>query len=123
MGVWLSLRILDPRYVRVLYIFQPLQRLAIHLVARFINYFFVVFENKHRFPKIQHLSLIGSSSWHEKSKHYSNQYLKTIASYYYTYNSNLNYLLMQDTQLSATDQLSKQYKHDKSRELQKQQPN
>src|SRR4051812_23322186 len=119
MGAWLSLRILSPWYVRVLYIFQPLQRLAIHLVARVLNYFFLVFENKHGFPKIRHLSLIGSSSWHQNSKHYSNQYLKTIASYYYTYNSNLNYLLMQDTQLSATSQLSKQDKHDNSREFQK----
>ena len=37
MGVWLSLRILDPWYVRVLYIFQPFQRLVIHLVARVLN--------------------------------------------------------------------------------------
>ena len=35
-------------------------------------------------------------------------------------NSNLNYLLMQDTQLSATSQLSKQDKHDNSREFQNQ---
>ena len=35
-------------------------------------------------------------------------------------NSNLNYLLMQDTQLSATSQLSDQDKHDNSREFQKQ---
>ena len=62
MGVWLSLRILDPWYVRVLYILQPLQRLAIHLVARVLNYFFVVFENKHGLPKIRHLSLIGLRS-------------------------------------------------------------
>ena len=41
MGVWLSLLILDPCYVRVLYIFQPLQRLAIHLVARVLNCFFL----------------------------------------------------------------------------------
>src|ERR1041385_8425799 len=99
MGASLSLRILGPWYMRVLYIFQPLQRLAIHLVARVLNYFFVVFANKHGLHKIRHLSPIGSSSWHQKSKRYSNQYLQTIASYYYTYNSNLNYLLMQDTQL------------------------
>src|ERR1041385_4951696 len=114
MGVLLSLRILDPWYVRVLYLFQPLQRLAIHLVARVLNYFCCSFR---RLPKIRHLSLIGSSSWHQNSKRYSNQYLKTIASYYYTYNSNLNYLLMQDTQLGATSQLCKQDKHDISREF------
>src|SRR4051812_49154296 len=34
MGVWLSLRTLNPLYVRVLYILQPLQKLVIHLVAR-----------------------------------------------------------------------------------------
>src|SRR3954470_20665914 len=51
------------------------------------------------------------------SKHYSNQYLKTIACYYYTCNSNLNYLLMQDRQLSATIQLSKQDKYEDSREF------
>ena len=36
-GAWLSLRILDSWYVRVLYILQPLQRLAIHLVSRVLN--------------------------------------------------------------------------------------
>ena len=36
-GAWLSLRILDSWYVSVLYILQPLQRLAIHLVARVLN--------------------------------------------------------------------------------------
>src|ERR1041384_5078532 len=41
---------------------------------------FVVFENKHGLPKIRHLSLIGSNSWHQNSKHYSYQYLKTISS-------------------------------------------
>ena len=95
-SVWGFVILAHPRpwYVTVLYIFQPLQRLAIHLVARVLNYFFVVFANKHGLHKIRHLSPIGSSSWHQKSKRYSNQYLQTIASYYYTYNSNLNYLLM-----------------------------
>ena len=61
---------------------------------------------------MRHLSLIGKSSWHQKFKHYSSQYLKTIASYYFKKKSNFNYLLSsQDTQLSATGKLSKQDKH------------
>src|SRR3954467_5904180 len=37
--------------MRVLYILQPLQRLVILLVARVLNYFFVVLENKNVEPK------------------------------------------------------------------------
>src|ERR1043165_2796460 len=42
-GVWLSLRILDSWYVGVLYILQPPQRLAIHLVVRVLNWIFFSF--------------------------------------------------------------------------------
>src|SRR3954467_4812768 len=49
---------------------------------------------------------------HHKFKHYSSQYLKTIASYYYKENNNFNYLLSsQDTKLSATGKLSNKIKH------------
>ena len=45
-------------------------------------------------------------------KHYSSQYLKTIASYYYKENSNFNYLLSSEgTKLSATGKLSNKIKH------------
>ena len=89
---------------------RTLQRLVIHLVPRVFNRGFG-FRKTHGLPKIRHLSLIGSSSWHKKFKHYSSQYLKTIASYYYKENSNFNYLLSsQDTKLSATGKLSKKIK-------------
>src|SRR3954468_2110393 len=74
------------------------QRLVIHLVARVLNRGFFGFRKSHGLPKIRHISLIGSSSSHQKFKHYSSQYLKTIASYYYKENSNFNYLLVVKTQ-------------------------
>src|SRR3954463_9932884 len=90
---------------------RTLQRLVIHLVARVLNRGFG-FRKSHGLPKIRHLSLIGSRSWHQKFKHYSSQYLKTIASYYYEENSNFNYLLSsQDTKLSTTGKLSNKIKH------------
>src|SRR4051812_31828349 len=47
-----------------------------------------------------------------KVQHYSSQYLKTIASYYFKENNNFNYLLSsQDTKLSATSKLSNKIKH------------
>ena len=47
-----------------------------------------------------------------KVQHYSSQYLKTIASYYFKENNNFNYLLSsQDTELSATGKLSNKIKH------------
>src|SRR4051812_37457425 len=47
-----------------------------------------------------------------KVQHYSSQYLKTVASYYFKENSNFNYLLCsQDTELSATGKLSNKIKH------------
>ena len=47
-----------------------------------------------------------------KVQHYSSQYIKTIASYYYKENSNFNYLFSsQDTKLSATGKLSIKIKH------------
>ena len=73
MEAWLSLRILDLWYVGVLYILQPLQRLAIHLVAKTINNRLNLLT-----PKVQTL-------------------LKTIPQNYckllLQMNSNLNYLL------------------------------
>ena len=47
-----------------------------------------------------------------KVQHFSSQYLKIIASYYYKENNNFNYLLpSQDTELSATGKLSNKIKH------------
>ena len=96
---------------------RTLQRLVIHLVARFLNRGFW-------FSKITRIAQNTTSITNRlelltpKFKHYSSQYLKTIASYYYKENSNFNYLLSnQDTKLSATGKLSKQNKHANYREF------
>src|SRR3954468_10610620 len=105
MGVWLSLRILDSWYVSVL------QRLVIHLVARVLNKGFWFSKNT-RIAQNTTSITNRQDLLTPKFQHYSSQYLKTIASYYFKKNSNFNYLLSsQDTELSATGKLSKQDKH------------
>ena len=90
---------------------RTLQRLVIHLVARVLNRVFW-------FSKNTRISQNTTSITNRqelltpKVQHYSSQYLKTIASYYFKENSNFNYLLSsQDTELSATGKLSNKIKH------------
>src|SRR3954463_14060547 len=91
---------------------RTLQRLVIHLVARVLNRFFFWFSKNTRIAQnttsiTNRLELLTP-----KVQHYSSQYLKTIASYYFKENNNFNYLLSsQDTELSATGKLSNKIKH------------
>src|SRR3954463_13293638 len=90
---------------------RNLQRLVIHLVARVLNRVFW-------FSKNTRIAQNTTSITNRQElltpidQHYSSQYLKTIASYYFKENSNFNYLLSsQDTELGATGKLSNKIKH------------
>ena len=83
----------------------------IHLVARVLNRGFWfskntrIAQNTTSITNRQELLTL-------KVQHYSSQYLKTIASYYFKGNNNFNYLLsIQDTELSAIGKLSNKIKH------------
>src|SRR3954467_12823543 len=87
------------------------QRLVIHLVARVLNRGFWFSKNT-RIAQNTTSITNRQELLTPKVQHYSSQYLKTIASYYFKENCNFNYLLSsQDTELNATGKLSNKIKH------------
>src|SRR3954471_9897935 len=90
---------------------RTLQRLVIHIVARVLNRGFWFSKNT-RISKNTTSITNRQELLTPKVQHYSSQYLKTIASYYFKENNYFNYLLSsQDTELSATAKLSNKIKH------------
>src|ERR1041384_3438465 len=90
---------------------RTLQWLVIHLVARVLNRGFWFSKNT-RIAQNTTSITNRQELLTPKVQHYSSQYLKNIASYYFKENSNFNYLLSsQDTELSATGKLSNKIKH------------
>src|ERR1041384_4547775 len=92
---------------------RTLQRLVIHLVARVLNRGFWFSKNT-RIAQNTTSITNRQELLTPKVQHYSSQYLKTIASYYFKENINFNYLLSSqdtDTELSATGKLSNKIKH------------
>src|SRR3954466_14979938 len=86
-------------------------RLVIHLLARVLNRVFWFSKNT-RIAQDTTSITNRQELLTPKVQHYSSQYLKTSASYYFKKTNNFNYLLSsQDTELSATGKLSNNIKH------------
>ena len=116
----LSLRILDSWYMSVLYILQPFQRLAIHIVARVLNQFLQFSKINTDCPKYNTYHYQAKSLDTKSSNITQNNTSKLLQGTTTIEQQPQVPTSSQDTQLSATVQLYKQDKHEDSREFQKQ---